>query len=298
MFGAVDIVMSSATAIPELLIQVFEHLPLIDLISATHVSQQWRALPPKIDSPTRLRLLDLSFGNDSVDAPHPIPLRVRISYVDKVEEKHNVLIPEPYRTILTEWPRSQPPAGMHWPHSVRFFASGFCFCPREMHETLEMCLCAGREVRTTTIKIPKTIFKLVMDENTIPVDEDYSWELFKNPVRLHTDEQNAQTMRFIRAHAVAEFRWQGRWANLEFKVLQLSRYHFHTAVGVSDGTFLMILDGPTRGQIHAWSSSGDDWYDGFEADSFWDWDYTEWVRNIYTMYSNSDDDEDDDADHS
>ncbi|KAJ7451102.1 hypothetical protein FB451DRAFT_710771 [Mycena latifolia] len=268
---------------PELLIQFFEPLPLRDLISATHVCQQWRALVPKIDSPTRLRLLSLAFND--VESPHPISSSARISYVINVETTHNVLIPEPYRTVLTEWPSSQPPPGMHWPHSVRFFDSGFCFCPRHTHEDPEICLCAERPaVRHVVVMVPERTFKLIM-ANQLPADEDYSWELFNNPVRLYTDEQNAQTVRFIRAHPAAEVRWTRSWANIDLQVLPLSRYHFASSKGTSDGIFVMILDGPTRGQIHAWSSSGDTWYDGFEAENFWDWNYVEWDRDAFPVPS-------------
>ncbi|KAJ7480014.1 hypothetical protein B0H11DRAFT_1264161 [Mycena galericulata] len=288
--------MSSVTSIPELVIQVLEYLPLRDLISASHVDQQWRALVPNIDSPTRSRLLGLAFKN--VESIHPISLSVRTSYVDKVESKYTVIIPEPYRTILTEWPASQAPPGMHWPHSVRFHASGFCFCPRQVQENPEVCVCADAEVIEVAITIPGNIFKIVMDEARVPDDEDEpTWELFNNPVRLYTEEQNVQTMRFIRAHPVEEFQWTGRrmgprprpgWARFFFKVLKLSRYAFHTKMGHSEGTFVMILEGPTRGQIHGWSFSGRDWYAGFEAESFWDWNYREWDRDAVYPTTDSD----------
>ncbi|KAF8151982.1 hypothetical protein K438DRAFT_1988099 [Mycena galopus ATCC 62051] len=165
--------MSRAICVPELLIQILEPLPLRGLISAMHVCQQWRSLVPRIDSPTRLRLLGLSF--DDAKSPYPVSLDLRISYVEKIETTHSVVIPEPYRTILTEWPSSQPPP-----------------------------------------------------------------------------------------------------------VLRLSRYHIHTPEATSDGDFVMILDGPTRGQIHAWASH--DWYDGFEAEDFWTWNYSEWDAASTSQY--------------
>ncbi|KAJ7822423.1 hypothetical protein B0H13DRAFT_2127061 [Mycena leptocephala] len=268
--------MSSVTSIPELLLQIFEHLSLRDLISATHVNQQWRLLVPKIDSPTRLRLLSLAFND--VDSPHPISLDVRTSYVhkvEKVETNYNILIPEPYRTILTEWPTSQPPRGMHWPHSVRFHASGFCFCQRHMHWTSDECRCADNtEVWNVELTLFDETFRRVVLEGVLPLETDF--ELFNNPVRLHTDAQNAQTMRFIRTHPAEGFQWKERWARFAFRVLRLSRYQFDTAEGNSDGTFVMMLDGPTRGQIHAWSSES--WYDGYEAEDFWEWNYLEWEQ--------------------
>ncbi|KAJ6459786.1 hypothetical protein C8R47DRAFT_130523 [Mycena vitilis] len=268
--------MSSAIAIPELLIQIIEHLSLLDLISAAQVSQQWRALVPKIDSPTRLRLLGLAFRD--VESSHPIPLDVRLSYVNKVETiLDDITIPEPYRTVLTEWPVPNPPPGMHWPHSLRFYASGFCFCPRHTHEFPDQCLCADTEVRNVELMMFEDSFRLVMDEGVAPIGRDD--ELFNNPVRLHTDKQNAQTMRFIRAHPAEGVSWSEKWAHFGFRVLQLSRYHFHTREGTSDGTFVMMLEGPTRGQIHAWASAGESWYDGHETDSFWDWRYVEWDQD-------------------
>ncbi|KAF7367507.1 F-box domain-containing protein [Mycena sanguinolenta] len=269
--------------VPELLLQFFESLPLRDLISATHVCQQWRALVPRIDSPTRLRLLGLSFCN--VTSPHPISLSVRISYVEKIETKYSVVIPEPYRTILTEWPSSQPPPGMHWPHAVRFHASGFCYCARQNNETPDICLCGEKDdVREMALTMFEDVFRLIVKDGVVPVGEHKqcaSWELFDKPLRLHTPEQNAQTMRFIKAQPSAAVEWKGKWAYLKFSTLQLSRYHVHTPdedgiSQASDGTFVLILDGPSRGQIHAWSSGGDTWYDGFEAEDFWEWNYSEW----------------------
>ncbi|KAJ7841959.1 hypothetical protein B0H13DRAFT_2099109 [Mycena leptocephala] len=266
--------MSDLTTIPELLIQIFEHLPLRDLISASHVDSQWRALAPQVDSPIRTRLLGLAF--ESAESVHPISLSIRTCYVDTVEKKYNVRIPEPYRTILTEWPASQPPSGMHWPHSVRFHASGFCFCGRNMREFPEECYCTEGEVRDVSILIPGGIFRTVMDEGRVSQSADHRWELFDNGVRLRTEEQNTQTVRFIRAQSTTAFRWTRDWASADFKVLELSRYHLFDVGRESEGVFVMILDGPTRGQIHGWSSSGSNWYDGFEAESFWDWKYSEW----------------------
>ncbi|KAJ7222620.1 hypothetical protein GGX14DRAFT_664498 [Mycena pura] len=268
--------MSSATSIPELLLQILEHLPLRDLISAMHVNQQWRAIVPAIDSPTRVRLLGLAFSK--VDTPHSITLSDRISYVDKIETTHVVIIPEPYRTILTEWPSSHPPSGMHWPHSVRYHASGFCFCFRYRYETPD-CHCAEHDVSTFAITLPNVVLSWVMTYGTTPGPElASSGELFNCPVRLHTEEQNAQTIRFIRAHAASEWRG-GSWRTCKFKVLELSRYNICTEDGKSSGVFVMMLEGPTRGQIHGWSEGGYDWYDGFEAETFWDWKYVKWERD-------------------
>ncbi|KAJ7724976.1 hypothetical protein DFH07DRAFT_260879 [Mycena maculata] len=307
--------MSSATSIPELLIQFFEHLSLRDLISTSHVDRQWRALVPHIESPIRSRLLSLAFT--AVESAYPISQSVRIAYVGKIEITYSVLIPEPYRTILTEWSASQPLPGMHWPHSVRFHASGFCFCHRDRQEYPDVCSCTDQEVRGVAIMIPDPTFQIVMEEARVPVEEvDTGYELFFNPVRLHTDEQNAQTLRFIRAHPAEGFQWTGigrrsrqrpgwerGWAKHNSKALTLSRYHFHkktgtldgaTRVCISQGDFMMMLEGPTRRQIHAWASPG--WYDGFEAENFWEWNYSEWDRDPSYSDSESEDDEDVGAD--
>ncbi|KAJ7743861.1 hypothetical protein B0H16DRAFT_1858551 [Mycena metata] len=279
------------TSIPELLIQILEHLSLRDLISASHVCLQWRALVLQIDSPTRLRLLRLAFNAIDSD-PYPISLNRRVSYVNEVETKFGVIIPDPYRTILTEWPASQPPPGMHWPHSVRFHASGFCFCPRHVLEDPDVCQCADRgPLANVELTMPKETFRLVMEDPPAPVGSSHSYELFDTRVRLYTDEQNAQTLHFIRMHPADEFAWNHNksWASFQYRVLRLSRYHFHTRNpwGTSDGCFVMMLEGPTRGEIHGWSSSGDSWYDGFEAESFWDWNYSEWNRDAVDDESGS-----------
>ncbi|KAJ6513604.1 hypothetical protein C8R47DRAFT_1091403, partial [Mycena vitilis] len=264
----------SPTSTPELVIQIFDHLSLPGLISASHVDSQWRALAPKIDSSIRRRLFALAF-TPVAECLHPISLSIRICYVDTVEAKYNVRIPEPYRTILTEWPSSGPPPGMHWPHAVRFHASGFCYCRPQTGE----CYCDSfrRDVYQVSISMPGGTYRAVVDEDRVPgPDDDSSHELFDNPVRLHTAEQNAQTTRFIRAQPASAFQWDSDWTAATFTALELSRYYFHEDGWTSDGMFVMILTGPTRGQIHGWSSNGSSWYDGFEAESFWEWNYVEW----------------------
>ncbi|KAJ7293941.1 hypothetical protein C8J57DRAFT_41421 [Mycena rebaudengoi] len=281
--------MSIPTSIPELVIQFLEHLSLTDIISAMHVNQQWRALVPCISSPIRLRLLSLAF-RDGVQSPYPISIEHRQSYVHKVELKHEVVIPEPYRTILMEWPSSQPPPEMHWPHSVRFHATGFCYCPRHMYDNPDECRCADEEeVQTVSIMLPKDVLMLAMEEGR--ADKEKGWELFDNAPRLHTDAQNRNTIRFIRQHPIDEFPWKFEvWASLQFTVLDLSSMKYYPTDAedrTSDGHFVMMLDGPTRGQIHAWSWSGSSWYDGLEAEDFWDWKYVEWDYNAPNVGSNT-----------
>ncbi|KAJ7671938.1 hypothetical protein B0H17DRAFT_1208864 [Mycena rosella] len=226
-----------------------------------------------INSPTRLRLLGLAFNN-TVESPHAISLSTRISYVNKVETTHDILIPDPYRTILTEWPHRNPQLG----------CTGRILCgslPPDSASVLD---------KTTRTQKCASLFNLVMVENKVPLGR---WELFNHPIRLYTRDQNAKTMRFIRAHPADGFQWtqNGSWASFNFKVLILSRYRLTSRQGTSDGVFVMMLDGPTRGQIHGWDSGGDSWYDGFEAENLWDWNYLEWDRDA-TDAVYSDDDED------
>ncbi|KAJ7671957.1 hypothetical protein B0H17DRAFT_191886 [Mycena rosella] len=76
-----------------------------------------------------------------------------------------------------------------------------------------------------------------------------------------------------------------------FEPTQLMGSNGLTMGRTSDGVFVMMLDGPTRGQIHGWDSGGDSWYDGFEAENFWDWNYLEWDRDAVDAV-HLDDDED------
>ncbi|KAF7331425.1 F-box domain-containing protein [Mycena kentingensis (nom. inval.)] len=279
--------MTPPLAIPELVLQMLPHLELRDLISAMHVNAQWRALVPKIDSPTRIRLLGLSFR--SSPTPWPISLRTRQNYVQKVEAKLTDPIPEPYRTILLEWPSSHPPPGMHWPHSVRHYASGFCFCFHEQYEDEGSCHCAENEVGLRKLKVAKPVFEWVVERGTAPVHLDHAHEIFEYGVRLQAPS-HAQTVRLIQGYREAFRNPAGSaWCRCNFQVLELSRYYVDAVVDNEDlfsaGVFVMILEGPARGQVHAWQEST--WYDGYEAESFWDWNYVEWDRAAYEAPSSS-----------
>ncbi|KAJ7171659.1 hypothetical protein C8R43DRAFT_978973, partial [Mycena crocata] len=266
--------------IPELLIQILEHLALKDLIYASHVNRHWRAVVPQIDSPTRLRLLNLAFA--VADGFPTVSHSARLHYVDTVEKSHQIIIPEPYRTILTEWPASAPPPGMHWPHAVLFRSEGYCTCPRFF--TIDPCVCALTEVATVCVLIPPTLFSEIFTGAQVDTNSaiDDRHELFRTRPRLHTPEQNARTIEFLRAHPPDEFAWKTAESLaldgarlLHRRVLRLSRYRYSDPDGTqADGTFVMILDGPTRGQIHAWQVRGDSFYDGTEAVDFWEWRYT------------------------
>jgi hypothetical protein len=45
------------------------------------------------------------------------------------------------------------------------------------------------------------------------------------------------------------------WEYLSVRALRLSRYTSSDGKSSGTGVFWMILEGPTRGEIHAWSSS-------------------------------------------
>jgi hypothetical protein len=255
----------------ELWLHVFGYLPLIDLLSAYRVNQHWRSLVPNI--PESIRLTFFRLAIKSIEQPsntlHTISITDRLSYLKDIEESFDVIIPEPYRTCLTEWPIKQPPPDLHWPHSVRFHASSFCTCFREMHENHE-CLCHRFRVQPQVLVITNSLLEIVRSQK--PFDyhldcDDAREELFSYPPRLSTDSENDRTLDFIRIHSPGDM-WSshGRWSHLKINALRLSRY--------TSGEFWMMLEGPTRGEIHGWSTST--WYDGFEAKSFLDWRYEEW----------------------
>lgn len=270
---------------PELILEFLENLSFPDLISAYQVNKQWRVLVPKISSSLRLRLFHLAFHlYENQDGPgfSRVTLSDRCSYVSDIESRHRVVIPDPYRVVLTEWPVSHPPPGFHWPHAVRFHANGFCSCDRSF-DPIETCSCESDEVTTREIRLSEVILNKVM--NGEPFDFSGSeWaqrELFFDPPRLHTQEQNEQTLRLIRAHPLESYGWlrmmpaSSSWRTLRFQVLRLSAYRYFGGEDqqwLADGFYAMMLDGPTRGQIHAWSSGI--WYDGFEAEDFMQWKYT------------------------
>nr|GAT61409.1 predicted protein [Mycena chlorophos] len=272
--------------IPELLLQVFEHLPLPDLISAMHVNQQWRALVPEIDASIRTRLLALAFQPNPTQ--WPVDLQTRQKYVEKVETDPEFTIPDPYRTLLLEWPSSHPPPTMHWPHSLRFLASGFCYCFRQLHEDPSQCHCR-RDVAVgkRSLYIFNAVYDWVVQHGTAPnnYEAECAHEIFCAGTRLRAPS-HAQTIRLIMAHK-ERFQWRGRWGDLPFRVLPLSRYWEAEDDQSSSGVFVMILDGEARGQIHAWSENGESWYDGFEAETWWEWKYVEWDPTAHERHRES-----------
>lgn len=273
----------------ELWINIFGHLPVTGLLSAYRVNQHWRSLVPYINDSLRraifnLVVRDIKEPSDS-DVLHCVSLPDRISYVAEVEDSHGILIPEPYRTILTEWPIKRPPPGSHWPHAVRFHASGFCSCDRVMYDR-GMCRCKENQVTNQNITLKHSLLEMIRRHESFDYHEphhDCRWELFSNAPRLITDSQNEQTIRFILKHPPAKWRSppgvpdERRWPELGLRVLRLSRYTFAHDNSAVTGEFYMIVEGPARGEIHGWESGG--WYNGFEANSFLDWRYNEWERD-------------------
>src|ERR1700722_4179337 len=136
----------------ELWLHIFEYLHLAGLLSCYRVNRVWRALVPNIKDSIHLKFFNLALGDiaQPSNMPHTVSLRDRLSYVRDIEEAFGVLIPEPYCSCLTEWPIKRPPPRFHWPHSVRFHASGFCSCIRESHEN-KMCLCHEERLQTVSL---------------------------------------------------------------------------------------------------------------------------------------------------
>jgi hypothetical protein len=282
----------------ELWLEVFENLPVRDLLSAYRVDRRWRSLVPSISESVRLTLFKLAIKD--IERPsnglHCVSLPDRISYVSEVEGSRGICIPEPYRTLLTEWPVARPPVGSHWPHAVRFHASGFCSCHRAMHES-ERCLCKEMEVATQNVTLTQSLLDIIRDDQPFDYHDphkDCRWELFSNPPRLHTDVQNDQTIRFILMHPPAMWSRRGEhehsWPVLKLQALRLSRYTVVDDSSGVTGEFYMVLEGPARGEIHGWESGG--WYNGFEATSFLDWRYDEWPGEDDTSGSTDGEDSD------
>lgn len=257
----------------ELWLDIFYRLTLADLLSAYRVDRHWRSMVPNISESVRLKLFRLAIEDILVeqpsDTPHTVTLHDRLSYVMDIEMSFDVLIPDPYRTCLMEWPVRRPPPRLHWPHAVRFHASGFCSCLGLLHRE---CYCHDERVQIQRLTIKKGLLGIIRrhEEFDYHSSLDARYELFSNPPRLSTDSENEQTLRFIRIHPSGKM-WsdRGSWADLSVKALRLSRY--------ITGEFWMILEGPTRGEIHGWSEST--WYDGFEATSFLGWRYEEWKQD-------------------
>jgi hypothetical protein len=277
---------------PELILDILQDLSVPDLLLARQVNSQYRTLTLHIDNPLRLRLLRLAlemirhplqlYNAYESDPSRLVPLIDRIAYVVYIESKHNIRIPEPYRTVLKEWPVSRPPNGHHWPHAVRFFSNGFCSCRRHFFEN-NYCRCEDREVYTESVTMSIELFDRIFEGKTFnrgyrTSDRDVyakHWEIssFSHPSRLnwHAPEQDDETRRFLLAYPRTAYETTNfSLLQLKVKVLRLSRYCVGEGQdGYTSGNFVMVLEGPCAGQIHAWGNGW--WYDGFEASSFLDW---------------------------
>lgn len=266
----------------ELWLHVFEDLPLGDLLAAYSVCHLWRSLVPNTSPSLRHTLFALAIKDieERSEVIHTVSHAHRLSYVTEIETTYIVSIPEPYRIILIEWPSKRPPPGFHWPEAVRFHATGECWCRFE--GTLgEECRCTitrvnEHEALFITRSLLETIHKNEPFDFHDPAS-DARWELFSNPPRLHTDTQNERTLHFIRTHPPDMWEaCENGWTKLPLQCLSLSNYRSMGGGQINGvGTFYMILQGPARGEIHAWGG----WYDGIEAKSFLDWKYEEWSED-------------------
>jgi hypothetical protein len=130
-------------------------------------------------------------------------------------------IPDPYRTLLLEWPNSHPPAGFYWPHALRFHATGFCSCPRYNHES-EQCFCKRFEINRVDVFLNGFLLDMIYRHEPFDFHEradDSRWELFSNPPRLHSPLQNEQTLRFLRY--LPEDKWTNNPRHWHLKITTL-----------------------------------------------------------------------------
>ncbi|KDQ56373.1 hypothetical protein JAAARDRAFT_208071 [Jaapia argillacea MUCL 33604] len=270
---------------------ILANLPLPDLLHAHHVNGAWRFLVPRSTTPHRLCLLNLAFLPYEYDPyPHPVTLTTRLTYVDYIESTYSIRIPEEYRIVLAEWPISIPPAGMHWPHALRFFdnADKGCTCTRAINENSQ-CSCKRHECYVEEISVVTALLDRIHAGENIDFKEEVEarWELFDQPP-LDAPETRRQTLCLLDSYhdfvvvsddAAATLKlgvWKrARRSKLPLLVLDMSAYPIAIVdPGTGESTeymnrSLLIVTGAARGQIHGWASVS--WYDGFQAENFFQW---------------------------
>ena len=264
----------------ELWLKIFEFLPLLDLFSAYSANQHWRSLIStwRADCKESLRLSLFSLALKDIDkmpdVTRQIGLSRRIAYTARIEARHNITIPEPYRTVLTEWPSRRPVPGFCWPDISNHYLhpdTGECIC---RFDTFSGDTCQRQQVEERHLHIRASLLNKIRRHAPFDyhADDESEWELFDNPPRLYTDEQNESTRRFIRAHPESMWKREGEWEKLSMRCLNMvACYHGSD----SGGRFCLILDGPARGEIHGWSYGG---YQGIEAKSYLGWNFTGWTK--------------------
>ncbi|KDQ54164.1 hypothetical protein JAAARDRAFT_413387 [Jaapia argillacea MUCL 33604] len=283
---------------------ILAYLPVPGLLSAYRVNASWRSLAPKGATPNRLHLFSLAFRPHKCHLyPHPVNLATRLSYVEYIETKYSVRIPEEYRVVLTEWPISIPPSGMHWPHALRFFddPKKGCTC----HTPNGLCFCKQAGCHPKSITIRTSLL------HRVHAGEDFNvtaqrWELYKGPT-FHAPEARAQTLRLLNSYRelvdisgrdedseediprqVGVWQIRGEVSDLTLLVLDMSTC-ITQFVDPDDGLrkafidrSLMILNGEARGQIHMWSRAR--WYHGFQAETFLEWRIEELTEEQLRVY--------------
>ena len=203
----------------ELILGILYHLPLPDLITLSHVDSILRTFTSFIQHPVRSTLLCRIYKSASNSIRVSLPERQ--SYVVAIESEHSVIIPDPYRTLLLEWPNSHPPAGFYWPHALRFHATGFCSCPRYNHES-EQCICKRFKINRVDVLLDGFLLDMIYRHEPFDFHEradNSRWELFSNPPHLHLPLQNEQTLRFLRY--LPEDKWTNNPRHWHLKITTL-----------------------------------------------------------------------------